>query len=233
VACRTHDAPLRRELTLWLLVALAGTLVAIGGWGVLSTADLYYSPGQVGIGNRINVVAGVGLALLAVAVIRLSATLALSAVPRDRRVATAVLTGAVAAAIGGAYLDQLGSDRGDWWRARRLEGEVLNNVHSLGRPPSGSTVIAQGFPLYNAPGVPVFAASWDLDGALKLLWNDPTIRGIPAAAGAIGCTPAGVAVPGVTTIPLPYNRLLLVDVAKHSASRLDTPGQCRAVASPQ
>ncbi len=227
VAWRTADIPLRRELIQWLAAGVAGVIVAIGGWAMLARADPYYSPLQAGIGNRINVVAGIGLAVLSVGIIRLGTTLALSSLPRDRRVVSAALTVAVATGIGGSYLHRIGSDRGDWWRARRLQGAVLADLRAVGRPPQGTTVIARGFPLFSAPGVPVFAASWDLDGALKLLWQDPTVRGLPAPPAGISCDSTGVNIAGVTTEPVPYGHTLVVDVGSRRVSRVGTILQCR------
>jgi hypothetical protein len=46
-----------------------------------------------------------------------------------------------------------------------------------------------------APGVPVFGDSWDLGGALKLLYDDPAVGGYPVTSGApIACNPRVVVV---------------------------------------
>ena len=231
-AWRTPDARLRCELLAWLYAAAGGLVVVLAGWAVLAPADPYYSPGVLGVGNRINVVAGLGLVLLAVALVRMAATLAFSALPADRRRASAVVTVLVAAAIGGAYLDRLGADRGDWWRARRAEGFVLGQLGvSIARPPAGSTVIARGFPFYQAPGVPVFAASWDLDGAVKLLWKDPSLVAWPSPPGGLLCGAGGVAVAEVAANrPARYGRTFLVDLARGTAVPIDSQRRCRGLA---
>jgi hypothetical protein len=231
VAWRTTERDLSEEITRWLAAAVAGVVVTVAGWGMLSSADLYYSPGQLGIGNRINALSGIGLSLLAVALARLGGTLLFSALPRDRRWLSGTLTVVVAVGIGGSYLHTVGNDRGQWWRARREQGVVLERVRgSMTHPPASSTVIARGFPLFSSPGVPVFAASWDLDGAVKLLWHDPTLHAVPAGPGGLGCGAAGVTVADITTVPASYRRTFLVDVASGRAVRIDSARQCRQLA---
>jgi len=232
VAWRTPEAALRNELRNWLCAGAAGTIVTISGWGMLAAADVYYSPAQVGIGNRINAMAAIGLALVAVTVVRLAGTLAFSGLPRDRRVASAVLTVVMTAGIAGAYLDLVKVDRRDWWRARAKQGAVIERVRSsIASPPAGSTIIARGFPLYEAPGVPVFAASWDLDGAVKLLWHNSSLHAVPAPPGALRCGPSGVTVAGGTTHqPAEYRHTYLIDAAKGPAVRIDSLRQCNDLA---
>jgi hypothetical protein len=104
---------------------------------------------------------------------------------------------------------------------------------SMPPPPPGSTVIARGFDLFAAPGVPVFAATWDLNGAVKLLWNDKTLQGWPAPPGALRCTAAGTTLEGIGAIraPAPYGRAYIVDVRRPgAATRVDSRRTCATLA---
>jgi hypothetical protein len=235
VAWRTPDAGVRRELVRSLLLALGGAMVAIAGWGMLAPGDpAYYSPGKPALGNRLNLVADIGLPLLVVGLVGLAATLAFAAVPRDRRWATPLLIAVAATGIGGAYLDRIYVDRAAWLESRREQGIVLERLRGLmARPPAGSTVIARGFPLYVGGDVPVFNASWDLDGAVKLLWNDATLRAWPGPPGSLACGGTGMAVTGFGNLGLPalYGHVFVVDVATGRAARIDSAAGCRALGS--
>ncbi|MCA1688991.1 MAG: hypothetical protein LC720_00615 [Actinobacteria bacterium] len=235
VAWRTPDAGVRRELRRSLALALGGAMVAIAGWGMLAPGDpTYYSPGKPALGNRLNLVADIGLPVLVVGLVGLAATLAFAAVPRERRWATPLLIGVAATGIGGAYLDRIYVDRAAWVESRREQGIVLERLRSLmARPPAGSTVIARGFPLYVGADVPVFNASWDLDGAVKLLWNDATLRAWPGPPGSLACGGTGMSVTGFGSLGLPaqYGHVFVVDVASGQAARIDSASGCRALGS--
>ncbi len=231
VVRRTGDAAIRRDLVRWLLVACAGALVAIAGWAMLSAADAYYSPEQAGVGNRVNLLAGIGLPVLAMGLLGLVSTLTFAAVPHERRWAGALLTLLITAVLAAAYLNRVETDRGVWVQARRTQSFVLARLRqAIPPPPAGSTVIARGFGLYSAPGVPVFAASWDLDGAVELLWQDPSLRAWPTPPGGLTCGGAGMSVAGINVNPpASYGHTFLVDVRTRTASRIDSARQCRSL----
>lgn len=233
VAWRAPDAELRRELRRWLAACALGAAIVAGGWVVLAVADPYYSPGQLGVGNRINIVACVGLAVLAIALVRLATALAFGALPRDRERYAALLTLLVTASIAGAYLDHLDTDRSAWENARSQQTVVLQALrNSMAPPPPGTTLIARGFNLWAAPGVPVFAAYWDLDGAVKLMWRDPTLRAWPAPRGALSCARTGIAVTGISKgrAPARYGHTILADLTSGARAQIATPAVCRVLA---
>jgi hypothetical protein len=67
-----------------------------------------------------------------------------------------------------------------WDRAGKIDGGTLAAVREAGKPPAGTTIYTFGVGGTTAPFVFTFAASWDLAGAVQLLWHDPTLRGVPS-----------------------------------------------------
>jgi hypothetical protein len=235
VARRTTDAVLRRELVRSLVTVVAGTLSTIAGWGMLAPADpAYYSPLAPALSNRVNLIADIGLPVVAVGLLGLVAALIFSGVPRDRRWAGPLLVLVGTTAIAGAYLHHIDADRAAWIASRRMQGVVLDRLHALlGPPPAGSTVVVRGFALYTGPDVPVFNASWDLNGAVQLLWNDGTLRAWPGPPGSLACAATGMTVTGFGELgPLAqYGHVFVADVSSGVASRVDSLRQCRALPS--
>jgi hypothetical protein len=59
----------RSELRRALLLLGSGLAVTLAGWALIIPADLGYDPGSAGVGNRINAVAAIGLAVAVLAVV--------------------------------------------------------------------------------------------------------------------------------------------------------------------
>jgi hypothetical protein len=180
----------------------------------------------------VNVLAALGLVVLLYSLLMLAARLALRALPRWRSWAPAVAAlGATILGIG--YLDILDDDKAAYDQAYAAEREVLGVVRAhIPNPPDHSTIYTFGHPAYWRPGVPVFAATWDLNGALKLQWHDPTLNGYPAVPGTTfvcgrnGLHPAGNGYgPSAGS---PYGLAFFVDVAGNRAMRIDSPRACRS-----
>ena len=173
-------AGLRGHVALCLVAAVASAVALVM---LVPSADL--SPGRPGQHNRGNLAAAIGFAALAYALIVLMVELA----GRGRRGTTAVAVGlGIVVAIGSAV--QLRRDADAWANARAAQERVLDAV---GRPPAGSTVFTVRGPVTSAPDVPVFAAPWDLRGALALRHSDTTLRAYPVLPGSrLRCGRSGV-----------------------------------------
>jgi hypothetical protein len=167
----------------WLGFA-AGAIVAAGaGWAMI-VPSAYLSPMLPGQANRGNIVAGPALVVLLTATAVIAATLVLD----RRRGAAAPLPPPAAAAlaalalvvVGAGYATQLRHDVHAWNRASAEQRRIVHVVATrLGRVPPGSTILTAAAPLDAGPDIPVFAAPWDLSGALTLRWDDPSIRAYP------------------------------------------------------
>lgn len=173
----------REEIVRWLRWALGGLVAAAAGWLVFVPADGYYSPLTLGLGNRTNVLAAVGIVILVYSLLMLVARLAFRGVPGwgVRVPLVAALLGAV---VGAGYVEQLDEDKHAWDEAYRAEQRILDVIaQNLPDPPDGSTIYTFNHPAFLQLGVPVFGATWDLNGAVRLHLRDGSLAGFPAFEG--------------------------------------------------
>jgi hypothetical protein len=234
VAGRTSDAVLARDLKRHLMLAGGGLVVTIGGWAMFAPADVYYSPATLGVGNRVNLIAAIGLAALVVASAQLAVKTALAGTPTLRRNVGALLVLGAVVIVAAGYLSRLGVDKGAWTRSDSERYVVLTSLRrDVPRLSPGSTVIATGFPVWEAPGVPVFATSWDLNGAVQLLWNDYSLQAWPMGPPPDGlrCTGAGVTVQVSSGYPpAAYGKAVLVNVGNGEKFAVNSLRECRKLA---
>jgi hypothetical protein len=174
-----RDDPSRRELGRWLVVAVAGVLFAYAAWAVFVPSDPYYEATGLGVGNRTNALAVVGLAALTFALAMIVGTLLFRRSRRGPALATSLALAATLA-IGLSYAHRTRVDIYNWDQASHVQSQVFSALHrAIPRPAAGSTIYAYGFTNWPALGVPAFAASWDLNGAVKLTYRDASLRGYP------------------------------------------------------
>jgi hypothetical protein len=169
----------RRELALWLGVAVGGVMFAFAAWAPFIPADPYYEPLGLGVGNRTNALAVVGIAALAFALPSILGTIVFRG-SRHRAVLASCLAVAVTIVLGLDYGHRTRVDIYNWDQASDVQSQVLTSLHrTVPSAAANSTIYAYGFQNWTALGVPSFAASWDLNGAVKLLYRDSSIRGYP------------------------------------------------------
>ena len=217
----------------WLLLAVGGVLVAAAGWVMFIPADPYYTPSIYGVTNRVNGLAGLGLVIAVYGAIGILGSLAIRVRPGARGLALGI-TLLLAAVLAASYVTVLRRHIGIWNSAYEAEraglAEVRDNYRSL---PSDSTLFVAGYPAYQAPGVPIFSANWDLDGMVKLEYHDssldayPMLQGMSVACRAAGVTLAGEGVPGKTA---PYGRADLLNLATGKKARPLSRHECDSVA---
>jgi hypothetical protein len=182
---RRRDGQLRYWLR-WLGIGLIGIVAAY-----FMFLGSHLQPLDPGIDNRINVFAGLAFCLFVYALIACGCRLAL----RSGR-AAAVATVAVAGVVAIGYLVRVAEDESDWRTAAERQRELVDGVGEMRLPASG-TVLTFGFPAQAAPGVPIFAKSWDLRGALRVERDDPQIRAYPINEGVrLRCGAEGLSVVG-------------------------------------
>jgi hypothetical protein len=123
-----------------------------------------------GISNRVAIAAALGVALGWVGGI-----VVIGLPMRRKRLRDAVFAGGVAVAAGTNVLI-IGTVGTFWGEAYRREQRILHEIR-LAFPdlPSETTLILDGVCPYVGPAV-VFDASWDLAGALRIIYGDYTIR---------------------------------------------------------
>jgi hypothetical protein len=217
----------------WLLLASAGAVVTVLGWTIYIPADPYYTPSVFGVDNRVNALAGYGLVILVYALVGVACSVFAEFLPAARRyVAYAVPL--LAVLLGAAYVHVLDRHIGVWEEAYSIQRAGIAKLKATyPKLPPESTVFTSGYPAYLSPGVPIFAASWDANGMIKLEYEDgslsayPMLEGMTMVCGSEGISLAG---PGAVPVVSPYGkaRLLNLGNGRHVTPR--DRRQCLAVA---
>jgi hypothetical protein len=213
----------------WAAVALFAAVATAAGLAVFIPADDVFTPVWQGTDNRFSVAAAPGTAVLILALCCLVAIGLASLAGRAR------WAGLVAAALVGLTAAQMSTDlfdsRGEWEQAGVEQAKIIDAVEEAvgGRVKPGETVVI-GHQLRVVPdgGPPVFVAPWDLDGALKLRYDDPTVSARVIESHA-KCRASALTIdiasgPGAKSFP--YDHLAFVDVSVPSATRVTGRKKC-------
>jgi hypothetical protein len=222
--------PVRRHLGRWLwtgALALCGTVAA---WLVLVPADPYYSPAQPGVGNRINAFAAVCVSAGVYALAAVAAALLLG---RTRRWRTTVPAAAllITFAVVAGYVRRTDADKSRWTQAAVLQHHYLDTIRrAVPHPAPDTRILLLDAPGFVAAGIPVFGAPWDLNGALKLAYDDGTLAGYPVLVGTgVICGVTGIAPSGGGYDPsqtAPYGLAMFVDGRTGESMRIRDRAQC-------
>jgi hypothetical protein len=201
-------APLRSGLRwpAWRELVVAGVLlIAVGYAQFVVTGEIYFS--SAGIDNRVNIVAALGVAVLAIGLL-LRATAFVPPTWRRRAFALAV---ALLAGVGVFVTNTLA----DYWgSAYSRQKDVIARLEvALPQDPSHTTVLLDRICPEIGPGI-IFLGHYDLAGALRTAYRDTTLDAgvmtddITAGRSAlvIGTTWLGAR----ETRSYPYRRRLLV-----------------------
>jgi hypothetical protein len=224
---RRGDRP--AELRQWLsIAAVAAVVVAIGYVALVPVAG--YNPAHRGIANRVNAFSALGIAVFVYALVMLAA---LQLGSRLRRPAAPIAV-ALTALLAVGYAVRLQSDERDWRDAADAQEGVLEEVANTPPPPAGGGLAAFHVPAFTAPGVPVFHQSWDLTGALQLLWDDYSLQAYPVNNGrTVACAAADIEVTGRGERgELPYGRTRFFDTANGRSAPIRSRAGCRAWGEP-
>jgi hypothetical protein len=207
----------------WLMVAAAAAAAIAAGYLVLLPVE-GYNPAHRGIANRLNVFSSLGIATF---VYSLSMLAGLVLAWRwGRRAALGVGLGLVAILAVG-YSARLLSDERNWHDAAVDQREVLDAIRGSPRPATRDRFVAFQVPAFTAPGVPVFHETWDLTGALRLLWRDYSLDAYPANNGrVIACRRGGTYVVGGGATRLPYGRTRFFGARTGRSRRVGSRADC-------
>jgi hypothetical protein len=226
---------LRDSLRRWLGVAAGGAVAAAAGWLVFIPADPYYSPYPTGMENRTNVFAALGVIVLLYAAAALAGLMVARALRRPGAWWLAPVTGALV--LGAGYAALLQRHERVWDRAFAAEMALLGQLKAVApHPPPGATILTFGEPGYEAVGVPIFGAYWDLNGAVRMQYGRSDLAGYPVLPAArLTCGARALRIGGAgyeLAAPAPYGRAVLVDVPSGRMVQPRTRAACaRAVAT--
>lgn len=208
----------------WREIAVAGLLLFVAGYAVFAvTGEIYFT--SAGIDNRVNVVAALGMGLLAIGLLLRG----LELLPVRRRVTAFSLGAALLASAGVLVTNTLAAD---WTAAYSRQQAVLHDVReALPARPSQTTLILDGVCPEVGPGV-VFAAPYDLGGALETAYRDATIKAA-VTTPTVDATRRGLVISTFLfnrfeRSVYPYgNRVLVYDWRRKSTHRLAAASDAR------
>ena len=213
----------------WLYLTLGGLAFAALAWVMFIPADPYYTPSVFGMTNRVNGLAAFGLVLVVYGVCGIVGSLVGQLRPRSSWLATgATLT--LGAILLSSYTHVLRRHIQIWDTAYVAEKTAMKRMRAqLPNLPSGTTVFTSAYPANQTLGVPILATTWDLNGMVKLEYDDDNLSAYPLVPGLkLACLPQGVSAqqvgpdevepPGVTA---PYGSVRLLDLTngRHAAPR--------------
>lgn len=226
------DRDYGRGMRQWLLLGLAGMLIAALGWVTFIPADPYYTPSIFGFTNRVNGVAGFGLILAVYSAFGVVGML-LGRLLRGARWIPATTTLLFGVMLGMVYTHVLERHSDLWTAAFRTEMVTVGAIKTkFPHLPHGATVIASGGPAYQTLGVPVFAATWDLNGMVRLQYKDGTLRAYPVTEELKAvCRARGLGIESQDEITplIPYRTVRLLDVPTGATDRPRNRRECAAV----
>jgi hypothetical protein len=213
---RARFAEHHEELQRGLVLTAGGCAVLAVSWLMIVPANLGYDPLSSGVGNRINLVAAMaiavilaGMALLIAALIRIGG--------HNRGLGLSVLATLLLVPIVVHDFVAFRSDARDWNRAARENRALLAELHRLVPDPApGTRIFTFGVPGYSAPSVPIFGGGGnrDLAWATRLLYDSSNVYGFPVLSGmTIDCGPGALSQRDSTPDSTArYGRAIFVDI---------------------
>jgi hypothetical protein len=231
------DDPARQEIRRWLVAIGLSSVMTIAAYAVYASGWRGYDPLAPGLGNRVNALAALPLATIAYALGALVVLLVSVWLPPRSRSWAAAAPALFGLLLAVPYFSTT-RDHADTWTAgyRRAQGVLNLMSERMPKPPPDSMVLAFGQSAEESPGIPVWAARWDLNGAVALRYDDLTLAALPAFQGttvACGRDSAGPANPGfpvyVPTDSRPYGKLYLFSADGHWAAPRNRK-ECQRVA---
>lgn len=162
--------PLSPSRRAWAAMAAVGAALCAAGYAIFLT-NRQVDVTTTGINNR-----GAGAALLGIAVLAVAAIGLLSSFVRGERVQRALFCGLIACYCATGFLAN--ATIGAFWVAASHEQHaVMADVRrAFPALAPGSHVFLDGMCPYIGPGI-IFQAEWDFTGALRITYDDPTLRG--------------------------------------------------------
>jgi hypothetical protein len=216
-----------RAVRQWLGVGVAALILALLGLVPLLSAEHALTPANVGFANRLLVTSSLFYPLLYVSTVALVAIGLGVLIGRPTWIVPLAAIGIVLVAAGLIRRELQRQD--DFSAAWHEEQRIVDRIDNALPPPQhNSVIISFRHPLTLDGGLVSFDTDYDLDGALKLHYDDSTVRAHPyttaARCGAGGVTFTGLFEPINT---LPYGHMYFVDVAHAKAIPISDQAQCQ------
>ncbi len=199
VAGAALDERLRRRLLPW--VALIGVSVAYLVLCVLVfvTANDQYVPDSASTFNRLNAPGALAACAAFVGLLGLLYALVRRLLPI--RAAAPVVVALVTIAVASHQLGISADHRRSWEASWRIQAQALAGYRrALADVPRDASIVGFDTPVWERHWVPIFAATWDLRGAIAFVTPVNPPVAMPAGIG-IGCGARSVDVAGRPAVP--------------------------------
>ncbi len=208
----------------WLTVGICSTITVAAAYFMFLGSGLH--PLDVATGTRTNVFARFAYAALVYAIVAAASELVI----RDRRVAKSATLAAVAL-IAAGYSIRLTHDESAWAKAARLQGNTMAAINrEFPRLQPGTTLVTFNTPAEVSPGAPIFVATWDLSGAVRVERHDRTLNAFPIYDSVIVRCDSNqifIHLPGSRGIATAgYGKLYFLDVATRRSARISSAAAC-------
>jgi hypothetical protein len=181
---RSEPKGLGMSMPGWLVCAAVGLVLVILGWLIFVPADPYYTPVIWGMSNRVNGIAGIGCVILVYATFGVLGSLLLRLFGRRGVALGLVVTLALGCAVGVGYLTVMRRHIGIWnaaWDAEEVALQKIKHQYPTLRP--GTTLFVTNSPANQTLGVPIFGATYDLNAAIKVEYEDAHLTAEPLLPG--------------------------------------------------
>ena len=224
----------------WLVFGGAGLALTVLGWAVFVPADTYYTPSIYGVTNRVNGIGGIGAILLIYGAFGVTGTLVARLLGRRAVAATLMMTVGLGLALGAGYLHQVRHHIDIWNAAWDSERQAMEQIRSrYPTLPRNTAVYVTDWPAYQALGVPILSAEWDLDGMVRSEYGDGTLRAYPLLTGyEFSCQTDGLAIvsssgeaaldEGPMAKVRPYRTVRVLSLGRERAFEPRNQAECRS-----
>lgn len=223
------DTKVRRRLRFWGALLAAGLIGGLAATLVFQTANDLYLPQPGSLFNR--VVLPASIAYVCVFVALLGIVFELVRRYTSRAWAAIVVVAVLALGSGWHQLRVSATHIEHFDDAWTEEQAALPGFQAAAsKVPRGSRLIAFGAPTWEPEFVPIFAAPWDLLGALRYTTDaEPTQVSPMTALSPEPCTAAGVVPEGTATFPysVPGEPLYFIDATSAAAVRIRSEADCK------
>jgi hypothetical protein len=226
-ALALRETEMRRRLLPWALFLAAGVVVAGASTFVFLTANDLYAPQMGTLSNRVTLPGTIAYVCVFVALLGFGYEIVRRFVPPPWVAGLAV----VVVALGSAHHQLLISTqhKREWEASWSEQKKALAGYDTAARGiPQQSRIIGLGAPIWEPEYIPIFAAPWDLRGAIDYTTAvDP-----PSATPLVPtmfCGHRGMVLEGVPFTPYqtPAEPLYFLDAASGEAARVANEAQCR------
>jgi hypothetical protein len=227
------DAETRRRLRFWLAFLVASAVSALAATLVFQTANDFYLPETGSTFNRVVLPGSIGYVCLFVALLGIAFELIRRYISRAWAAVAVVI---VIVLLSGWHQLRMSSTHKEHWEASWTEQEkaLVGFDAAVRGLPENSRIIGFGVPNYEPEFIPIFAATWDLDGALEYTTRLSPSSVMPmTATSTMPCRTDDVAPEGVEALPydVPGEPLYFIDAVSGTAVHVDSRAVCvRAIA---